>query len=127
MHRIIIAAIATALLALPVAAQAEEKKGVEPPKRNPATRTVRHSCEPWPGCTYTGEERLRSAAVPRVQKDQCASAKSNSRNYAACRKAVVLGGGTAGMISVCSGGYWWTGGWGGWTQGGACSPEGATR
>ncbi|MBZ0159408.1 MAG: hypothetical protein K8G79_04605 [bacterium] len=65
-------------------------------------------------------------------KDQCADHKNNANKYTACQKAARLGsgqvgGGPAQQVSVCSGGYWWTGGWGGWTQGGPCSPEGAIK
>lgn len=66
------------------------------------------------------------------EKDLCADHKNDTKKYGACQNAVRLGGsqgggGQAQKVSVCSGGYWWTGGWGGWTQGGPCSPEGAIK
>lgn len=71
--------------------------------------------------------------VPASQKDPCANVKNDPTKQADCQKAAKLGratlsgGGSEAKVSVCSGGYWWTGGWGGWTQGGPCSPEGAIK
>ena len=67
------------------------------------------------------------------RKDPCAIVKNDPKKQADCQKAAKLGrralsgGGGEAKVSVCSGGYWWTGGWGGWTQGGSCSPEGAIK
>jgi len=80
-------------------------------------------------------DRVGEAATPSgaVQgKDPCGDYKNNTNRYGACQKAARLGssqvgGGQGQKASVCSGGYWWTGGWGGWTQGGSCSPEGAIK
>lgn len=81
-------------------------------------------------------DRIGGAATPAGAvpgKDPCAANKNDTNRYAACQKAVVLGraalsgGGSEARVTVCSGGYWWTGGWGGWTQGGPCSPEGAIK
>ena len=75
-----------------------------------------------------------AASLPAGQKDPCANVKDDPKKQAACQKAAKLGratllpgGGSEAKVSVCSGGYWWTGGWGGWTQGGPCSPEGAIK
>lgn len=70
---------------------------------------------------------------PSGQKDPCGDHKNDSKKQADCQKAAKLGraalsgGGSEAKVSVCSGGYWWTGGWGGWTQGGPCSPEGSIK
>ena len=77
---------------------------------------------------------VRPAVSPQAgQKDPCANVKNDPTKQADCQKAAKLGraalsgGGSEAKVSVCSGGYWWTGGWGGWTQGGPCSPEGSIK
>lgn len=80
-------------------------------------------------------ERIQMPATPGgavTGKDPCTDYKNDTNRYGACQKAARLGssqvgGGQGQKVSVCSGGYWWTGGWGGWTQGGPCSPEGAIK
>ena len=74
-----------------------------------------------------------AASPPAGQKEPCVNIKDDPKKQADCQKAAKLGrgalsgGGGEAKVSVCSGGYWWTGGWGGWTQGGPCSPEGAIK
>lgn len=81
------------------------------------------------------EERLhpiRPDAAVMGQKDLCVSHKGDMKKYEACQGAARLskghvGGGPTQTVTVCSDGYWWTVSWGGITQGGPCSPEGAIK
>lgn len=85
------------------------------------------------GSKSNSDNRIEEAATPAVPgKDPCTDYKNDTNRYGACQKAARLGSSRVGAgqgqkVSVCSGGYWWTGGWGGWTQGGPCSPEGAIK
>ena len=95
-----------------------------------ATTSLGYAATTVKSSKSNSQDAAPAGAVP--GKDPCADHKNDTNKYGACQKAARLGssqvgGGQGQKVSVCSGGYWWTGGWGGWTQGGSCSPEGAIK